>query len=186
MLYQKNNSDEYIKQFRKRFTNFCEKMPILVSFVTTNTGVQVIDETTNKIYDFDWDFSIPVKTFIYGIKNVFTDQCYPVIEDVKITIKPVSRERQIKMAEEGIPFDKIPTSEEVSTSTKYRIDKVLVVKDIFIIKNVESGQTLRYKMNKSSIYFLKMLRSGEVTQADAGKYFFENSTLLNEIVQLED
>ncbi len=186
MLYQKNNSEEYIKQFRKRFTNFCEKMPILVSFVTTNSGVQVIDETTNKVYDFDWDFSIPVKTFIYGIKNIFTEQCYPIIEKVEKTIQPISKERQIKLAETGIPFEKIPTSEEIETSTKYLIDKVLVVKDIFIIKNLESNKMFRYKMNKSSVFFLKKLRSGELNQVEAGKYFFDNSSFLNEIEHIED
>jgi hypothetical protein len=186
MLYEKNDSQTYCQEFKKRFTNFAEKAPILISFSVSPDKVEIIDETTDRIYKFEWDFSIPIKSFIHGIKEVLIKECYPTLEQVIEEEEEVSEDVQIEMASNGIPFDSIPTKRKTSKVISYLIDKVIVFKDIFIIKNLFTGQYFRYKMNKSSVFFLKKIRSNKLDSKQAYIYFMKNSELLNEIIQKEE
>ena len=181
MLFTKNDSQIYIKEFKKRFQNYCEKAPILLSYTTTPKGVQVIDESTNYVYDFEWDFSIPVKSFIHGIKNILINNCYPIIHKVELIEEDISKEEQVEMASSGTPLSDIPVKRYKRKIIPFRIDKVIVFKDIFILINIDSDEVYRYRLNKSSVFFLKKLRSGKFNQEQAGEYFFENSELLNQI-----
>jgi len=185
MLYEKNDSQTYIQEFKKRFTNYAEKAPILISFSTSPTKVEVIVESTDEIHEFSWDFSIPVKSFIHGIKNILIENCYPVLKEIVETEEEISEEVQIEMASNGTPLDSIPTKRKVQKIITYLIDKVIVFKDIFIIKNLYTGQYFRYKMNKSSVFFLKKIRTGKLNPEQAYEYFMKNSELLNEIIPQE-
>ena len=187
MLYQKNDSQLYIQEFKKRFTNFCEKCPLLLSFTTTPTGVQVIDENTNDVYEISFDYSIPVKSFIHGIKNMLIEKgCYPVIYKIDEGEEDVSTEEQLEMAVDGADLDSIPVRRYKKHITPLRIDKCIIFKDIFILEDTKTGKMSRYKLNKSSVFFLKKMRSGKLTREEAGKYFFSNATFLNEIVPKEE
>jgi len=186
MLFTKNDSQIYIREFKKRFQNYCEKAPILLSYTTTPKGVQVIDESTNYVYDFEWDFSIPVKSFIHGIKNILIQQCYPIIHSIESSEIDISKDEQVEMAIEGIPLSDIPVKRYKKTTVEWLLDKVIVFKDIFIIKNLTTGRMYRYKFNKSSVFFLKKIRSGKLDRDQAGAYFFENSELINEIIAKDE
>jgi hypothetical protein len=182
MLYNKNDSTVYIQEFKKRFTNFCEKCPMLLSFTTTPNGVQLINEISNDVYEISWDFSIPVKSFIHGIKSLLIDKnCYPIILKIESTEEEVTKEEQLSMAIEGKSLERIPIRRYKKNLTPYRIDKIIVFKDIFIIENQNTGALSRWKLNKSSIFFLKNLRTGKFTIEEAGAYFFEHATFLNDI-----
>ena len=183
MLYNKNDSQTYMQEFRKRFSNFAEKAPVLISYTTTPNAVQVIDETTNDVYEITWDFSIPVKFFIHGIKNMLIEKgCYPVIHKIEEESEAVTTEEQLSMAMDGSPLENIPVKRYKKHIHKFLIDKVIVFKDIFIIKDLETDKMFRYKMNKSSVFFLKKMRDGRFkNKEEAAEYFFSNSALLNEI-----
>lgn len=183
MLYNKGDSSQYIQEFKKRFTNFCEKCPLLISFTTTPNGVQIIDETKDDVYDIAWDFAIPVKSFIHGIKNMLIDKgCYPVICRTDEGEESVSQEEQIQMAIDGESLDSIPVRRYKKHLTEFLVDKTIIFKDIFIIQNRDTGEMSRWKLNKSSVFFLKKMRSGKLTKEEAGKYFFEHAIFLNDII----
>ena len=185
MLCQRNDSQTYVTEFKKRFTNFAEKAPIRISFNTTPTGIQVIDEDTDQVYEFDWDYTIPVKTFIHGIKSILRTNCYPRIVKVETIWRPISEQRQIELAAEGQDLQSIPTQEQIELRTTFCIDKVIVIKDIFIVEDETTHKLYRYKLHKSSVFFLKKLREGRLSPTEAADYFFQHSELLNEIVPLE-
>lgn len=183
MLYSKSDSNQYVWEFKRRFTNFCEKCPLLLSFTTTPGGIQLIDETLNDIYEISWDFSIPVKSFIFGIKNLLiTNNRYPVIHEVIEKEIPISSEEQIQMAISGTPIETIPIKTYKKYITPYRIDKLIVFKDIFILENLNTGERSRWHLKKSSIFFLKKMRQGKLTKEEAGTYFFNNAELMNVII----
>ena len=185
MLCEKIDSQSYMEDFKKRFVNFVEKSPVKLSIIITPTEVQVIDEYTQQGHAFTWDFSIPVKSFIHGIKQNLVERCYPVNHKVEHIEVPVSEKEQIELASKGLPLDNIPTRVYKKRVTEYLIDKVVIYKDMFILVDRATGQSYRYKLNKSSVFFLKDLRSKKFNRETAGDFFFANATLMNEIHQKE-
>jgi len=184
MLLATSNSNTYTNDFTNRFKNFCDKAPILLSFTTSPKGVQVVDERKNKIWDFDWDFSIPVKSFIFGIKQILiSKECYPIIHKVETFIENISVEEQIALAvANNIDISQIPTTREIQKKTPYLIDKCIIYKDIAIVKDMDTEELFRYQLGSSIVYFLNKLSSGKFTKETAGIFFFKNATLLNKIV----
>jgi hypothetical protein len=117
---------------------------------------------------------------------VIVKNCYPtIIKTVEIE-ESIPIEEQAKLASEGIDIDSIPIKRKVKKTNEYLIDKVIVYSDILILKELETEKTFRYKLNKSSIFFLKRTRSNNWTKEEAGNYFFKHSTLLNEITLVTD
>jgi len=186
MLCEKNDSQSYIRDFQKRFNNFAEKAPILISYSTHPNGVSIINEGDNTIYDFDWDFTVPVKTFIHGIKEVLSEKAYPRIHYMTSHEEPLTEDEAAGLLASGVDIDQIPDVKNVTVGRRYLIDKIIVFKDVFILKDLGTGELSRYKLNKSSVMFLKKLRSGALNETQAGTYFFQNSTFLNKIENKEE
>lgn len=187
MLYTKNDSASYVQQFKKKMTNFADKAPLLLSFTTTPIGVQIVNESTDDVWDIPWDFSVPVKLFIYGIKQILIkDNAYPILTKVERTTETYSQQEQVDMAVSGIPVEDIPVTKIIENKKQYRIDKLIVYKDIFIIEDIETQQKFRYQMNKSSVFFLQKIRSHKLNSETAADYFFANSKLMNEIILKND
>jgi len=182
MLQQKIDSERYRADLIKKLSNFCEKSPVLLSFVTSDAGVTIIHSNSNKKYEFPWDYTKPVKSFIHDIKMVLVANHYPRMVEVTKNQIPLTPEEQAKLLEEGVDPEKLPTTREVSTSRLWRIDRVIVWRDIFILVDEQTGEQFRYKLNKSCVFFLKRYRSGGFTLETAAEYFFKNATLLNAIV----
>lgn len=187
MLYTKNDSATYIQQFKKKMDNFCEKAPLLLSYTTTPQGVQIVNEHTDDVFDVTWDFSVPVKLFIYGIKQILRkNDWYPLLIKTEETLENLSYDEQITLASNGVPLDQVPTVRRITTEHKYLIDKVIMCKDIFIIEDIKTEQKFRYHMNKSSGFFLKKMRSGRMDHYQAADYFFGNSSLMNELINQDE
>ena len=91
------------------------------------------------------------------------------------------------MAANGeVDIDEIPVIKKRRVVCSFLIDKVIIIRDIFIIKDVETGEMFRYKMNGSSVTFLNNMRINPkdpkyLNREDAAKYFFSHSTLMNKI-----
>lgn len=185
MLYARKDSKLYESEFKKRFTNFCNKSPMLLSFVLTPSIVQVTDEGTETIYEFSWDYSVDVKEFIHGIKYILMKDGYPrIIKSIKEEV-PVSVEEQTELIRNGTPVNEVPTKRIITSKMEYIIDKVIDYKDTFIIQNLETNEMFRYKLKKSAIFFLQKLRSGVFNSETGGDFFFRNSELLNKIEDKE-
>lgn len=184
MLLTKLDSTKYIGEFRERFANFAQKAPILLSFITTDAEVRVVHENTGTIYTFQWDFSIPVKSFIHEIKQVLSDNHYPRIVRVIKHEVALTPDEQAKLLMDGIESKALPQTKIVEEREVFKIDRVIALKDIFLLESEKDYKIYRYKMNYSSIFFLKNYRTGKYKSIEeAGSFFFGKSELLNEMVK---
>jgi hypothetical protein len=181
MLHQKIQSEKYKAEVIKKLSNFCDKAPVLLSFVTQDDGVTLIHTNSGLRYFYPWDFTLPVKSFIYNIKQDLIKNHYPRLLQVVKEQVSLTPEEQAKLLEEGVEPGSLPSSKEVMREKLWRIDRVIVWKDIFILVDEETQEQYRYKMNKSCIFFLKNYRNGKYTLESAADYFFEHSELLNRI-----
>jgi hypothetical protein len=181
MLHTKIDSERYKSEFIKKLSNFCEKSPVLLSFVTADDGVTIIHANTGKRYAFEWDFTKPVKAFIHDIKKVLVENHYPRMIENIITDVPLTPEEQAQLLEEGVEPSSLPTTRQEITQRIWRIDRVIVWRDIFILVDEATQKQSRWKMNKSCVYYLKNYRSGKFTLESSWDYFVKNSTFLNDI-----
>jgi len=182
VLYNKVDSDRYVDIFKDKFSNFAQKAPTLISFVTTKDGVILVHENTGTQYEFPWDFTVPVKSFIYEIKQMLVKYHYPRLEQEKVQSVRMSEDEIAQRLAEGktVPENGMKT---ISTIKKFRIDKIITLKDIFILIDEDTAQVFRYKMKSSSIFFLKRYRSGKFKSlVEAGQDFFDRSECLGEII----
>jgi len=186
MLHTKIDSERYKSEFIKKLSNFCEKSPVLLSFVTADGGVTIIHANTGKRYEFDWDFTKPVKAFIHDIKEVLVENHYPRMIENIITEIPLTPEEQAQLLEEGIEPANLPTTREEIAQRVWRIDRVIVWRDIFILVDEATDKQTRWKLNKSCVFFLKNYRSGKFSLEGAWEYFAKNAVLLNEIIPKTD
>lgn len=177
MILNKIDSNKYKKDFEKSFANFAEKAPIIISYFTDDLGVVVKHENSGQKRFYEWDFTIPVKMFIHNIKQDLSYFHYPRIS--RIESVPISAAKAAEYLAEGkYTTETLPATEEKTVI--YRIDKILVFKDEFIIINEETGEQYCYKMDSSGVYFLKNYRTGKYKDpAEAGDAFFKKSTLVS-------
>lgn len=181
MLHEKIDSERYKAELIKKLSNFCEKAPVLLSFVTSDSGVTIVHTNSGHSYDFPWDFSVPVKSFIHNIKEVLVQNHYPRLVQVIEEEVPLTPEEQAALLEQGTSAEELPTTKVERQKKMWRIDRVIVWRDVFILVDEETEEQYRYKMNKSCVFFLKNYRSGKYTLETAADYFFRNSELLNKI-----
>lgn len=185
MILSNVDTKKYKEDFKIKFTNFGEKSPIILSFATDELGVTVIHENTGKQYFYEWDYSIPLKAFIHLIKQDLIKNHYPRIARKEIIVTPTTPERASELMIAGISSDNIPVEEKEEKIVVYRIDKILAMKDEFIIVNEETSEQYCYKMGGSGIYFLKNYREGTYkTLLEAGDAFFKKSILISKLEKL--
>lgn len=177
MTLYKADSVKYRKEFEKSFANFAEKAPIVLSYFTDDTGVMVKHENSGQKTFYEWDFTIPVKMFIHNIKQNLSYYHYPRISREEEV--PISPETAAEYLTQGkYTAETLPATEKKTVI--YRIDKILVFKDEFIIINEATGEQYCYKMESSGVYFLKNYRTGQFKDpAEAGEAFFKKSTLVS-------
>lgn len=181
MLHEKIDSERYKAELIKKLSNFCEKAPVLLSFVTSDSGVTIVHTNSGEKYQFPWDFTVPVKTFIHNIKEVLVKNHYPRLLQIIEEEVPLTPEEQAALLEQGTTAAELPTTKIERSQKLWRIDRVIVWRDVFILIDEDTGEQYRYKMHKSCVFFLKNYRSGKYTLETAADYFFRNSELLNKI-----
>ena len=69
MIYKKVDSKKYREEFDKKFSNFGDKAPIVISVMPDEFGVTIVHENSGSRYFYEWDYTIPVKAFIHKIKQ---------------------------------------------------------------------------------------------------------------------
>lgn len=188
-LYQNINGDKWKQTTMKKLISFLEKCPALFSIKTGihegADGVFIIHKNTGTEYFFPWDFDKEPQDFIHNIKMWIKPKHYPVLTEQKFEDHRLSSEELAKKIEEGANFNQLPSHEKrLIESIDWRIDKVVLWKDIVIMEKIgdPSRKQYRFKYNGSLVLFLKKYRSGEFkTVVEAGDEFFSNSILINEI-----
>ena len=196
MIAETINGEKWKQTAVKKLISFCEKCPCLLSIKTAvhkgDDGVFVIHKNTGMQYFFPWDYNLDPKDFIHNIKVFLEKKHYPILIETITEEHKLSKEELALMVEEGRPINDLPQYEErVKEKVLWRIDKVILWKDIVILvkidnKNNEISNQYRYKYNKSLVIFLKKYRSGDFkTLEEAGDDFFKNAILVNEITPKE-
>ena len=179
MILNKIDTTKYKEDFTKKFNNFGEKAPIMISFAIDEFGVTIVHENSGEKYIYDWDFTVPVKAFIHKIKQDLSYNHYPrLIKEVEV----MDEDAAVDQILEGENPDSLDKSKTIKKEITYRIDKVLMMKDQFILVDESTGESYCYQLNGSSVYFLKNYRNGVYKDIkEAGDYFFKNA---KEIVKL--
>lgn len=196
MIAETINGEKWKQTAVKKLISFCEKCPCLLSIKTAvhkgDDGVFVIHKNTGMQYFFPWDYNLDPKDFIHNIKVFLEKKHYPILIETITEEHKLSKEELALMVEEGRSINDLPQYEErVKEKVLWRIDKVILWKDIVILvkidnKNNEISNQYLYKYNKSLVIFLKKYRSGDFkTLEEAGNDFFKNAILVNEITPKE-
>jgi len=193
MLSNSINGELWQKKVVKKILGFLNNSPVLCKFVTLTKngidGVLITPSGFNNSFFYAWDYETDPKNFVSKIKKDLIDSCYPrIIQTVNKEIELTPLEMAEKI-EDGFSLDKIPSKKIETYKVLWRIDKVFLWKDCFIlVKESENGQRenievqYRYKLNTSSVIFLNKYRNKEFSSdEEAGKFFFENAILINEI-----
>lgn len=187
MIYNKVSSQKYVSIFKKKFENFLNKAPILASLVLTPGSVQVVHENTKKKYVFPWDYTKDVKQFIFEIKKSLVVHYPRIVKVTEENVELSSDEKADLIAKGEYTVENVPNYKKVTKRVIYRIDKVIVPQDIFIIVDEETGKTYRYKMNRPCVYYLRDYRSGKFKSLEeASDAFFKSTQFLNEIIPKGD
>lgn len=185
MIYNKTDSNTYKESFKKKFNNFGEKSPIMLSFAVDDRGVTVVHENSGIKYFYEWDFTIPVKTFIHSIKQHLSSLHYPRISKTETITRPITTEEIADMMEKGADSNNIPTTITEDITKVYMIDKILAMKDEFILIDEETKDQYCYRMDGSSIFYLKNYRTGKFKSLEeAGEEFFKKSHLIGKLTEI--
>ena len=186
MLYEKIDCVSYRKETSQKLTSFLQKSPCLFSFLADDEGIIIIlvggQKTSGeqKTFKFDWDYTIPIKSFIHKIKTTLYEY-YPRLERSRVETRPLSAERASEMIASGGSLDELPTTETVRVDETFVIDKVILLKNIFILKNEKTGTHSKYKLD-NGVFFLKNWRVGKYENAKAaGDEFFAEAVYLGDI-----
>jgi len=162
MLLENENIDvqEFIRTFNKKFKNFCEKAPIVMTYRTTPSSVFVSEMKTKEIKQFDFDFSVSVKQNIKIIKDWLFKNKYPrMIQIIEEEMSLTEEELEEKL-NQGIMDDQILLQKKKKTyHITWVIEKVIILRDEFIIRNLQDNNLYVFKMNSMPCtLFLKKVR----------------------------
>lgn len=204
MILESKNGKKWISQAIDKLHAYLNRAPILVSDITGTEncvdGVFIVHDGSKTKKFFPFDFNEDPKVWVHKIKEAFLDLYPRVVENIyeKKALTPI--EMALFIEKGGDPMN-VPTIKNEITSQKlWRIDKVQVYKDIFILQlegtktpkdtewakvDQETPIQSRYKFQGgSSVIYLTKYRNNEFANIEeAGKEFFENSIFIDELIQ---
>lgn len=183
LVTEKNSSiSNFIDVFKKKFSNFASKAPVLISFEVDLEGVLVREQGTGKSLKFIFDHSKTVKQNIKMIKDWLVENTYPVmIQEKKGYVGYSIEELEKIINDSGIePEQASLMKREVITLVKHRIMKIIVKKDELFVENLNTGKQFRFRMTMPSTILLRRMRDSW-TPRYAYEIFSKKSQLLNEI-----
>lgn len=200
MILQSINGKHWAAKAVDKLKSFLSRAPILVTNIvgTENgqDGVFIIPANSSEKLFFPFDYELDQKVWVHNIKQNLL-QFYPRI------VEPVYEEKELTpieaamKLEEGVPISQLPKTERFVTKYNcWRIDKIQVYKDIFILykeatlsadkelltETTQVETQSRYKYQGSSVIFMSKYRNNDfATIEEAGEEFFENAIFIEEI-----
>lgn len=187
------NDEKWIKQTLKKFISYSEKCPLLLGYkVTEINNVQGLFVTSfgkdELSQFFPFDSNMEPKSFVHQIKEYFQNANPALLEEVVKEQTPLDVKDIAIYLEKGVKMEDIPRYNEYFVSKYWVIDRVILWKNIFILKQAdETGKIInetgfRFKFDGCAVLFLKDLREGKYdSPKDSGKYFFDHSMLINQL-----
>lgn len=195
MLISQVSSKAFKDEFSKRFSSFAKRSPVTFSMVIKihqgEEGVLVTHVNSNKKYFFPFPIGegISVRDFIAQIKAKMVEVHYPRIIEEILEKHEFTNEELAKQLE-TTPLEELQKYEmRVVGTRQYRIDKVLLWKNIFILvlenstfSDDEIGSMYRYKLNISPLLYLRNYRNNKFQSLEeASSFFFSNAILLGRL-----
>jgi len=181
--------DEFIVEFNKKFKNFCNKAPILLSYKILFSVVHIYRNKFihnkyewEKAFEYTFDFERSVKENIYFIRKILINDFYPILlqrEIIEISYNAEDLHKKVLNGE--ISINDISAKGVLEEKeTIWRIERIIVVRDECFIRNLSSNKIFRYKLKMPITIFLKKLRE-DLSDINAWELFISKAILLNEI-----
>lgn len=181
MLLESNvDTTEFQKIFDKKFSNFCDKAPLLISYQLTPMGVIVKNIYSQESNEFKFNFEKEVSQNIFDIKTWLVENWYPTLVDLEEKVNEYSAEElSLLMQKEGLSLDQALKARKVSeVKTVWRIEKVILKRDELFVRNISTDQLFRYKMRMPTTIFLQRLRD-RYTKEEAFSVFKEKASIIS-------
>jgi len=185
MIVHKKNIDvhQFKKVFTKKFTNFCSKLPILISFILQPSGVILYKhfdendpENKERLFYFEYDYEMDVRKNIYLIKKKLLPYLPLMIQKVREEVRAPAEEINQKISEGTLGLVDV-TGEGFwkETERTWRIEKALIERDELFVRNLYDNYLYRFKMKMPITSFLSKLQEGILTPIAAWELFEEKS-----------
>lgn len=202
MRLTSKNGKKWISDSIDKLHAYLDRAPILVSDIISTEncvdGVYIIHEETKQKFFFPFDYDSEPKIWVHNIKEKLMPLYPRIIENICEERASTPAEMAEFVLQGGDP-SKVPVLTKDTKSQKlWRIDKVQLYKDIFILQlegTRELGEEVwktdvtpaqhRFKFQGGcSVLYLTKYRNKEfANQIEAGKYFFDNSIFIDELQQ---
>lgn len=179
MLVDNNSIDtrRFREEFSRRFKNFCNKAPLLLSFTIYDNGANIYmykgkstsqsnqDYESERIYDYAFQYDQSVKQNIANIKNFLRENYYPIMQQTMLNEYDYSASELNRMVEKGeIGISEIGEIKKTAEKTKlYRIDKIISERDEIFITDLDTDELYQYQMKSPVFLFVKMFYETDET-----------------------
>ncbi len=183
MIVQETN--KWLVEFKKKFTNFCEKAPIILSFNLSPTEVILFEqkynsENTNLLHTFQLDYTKNIQSNIADIKKWLMKCKYPVMIKQETYFKEFTANEINIMIDEGLTLDDVLKQKKVVKSIQMRIEKVIIKRNELHVRNLETNELNFYYLDMPLISFLiKLSILDSISSVDAWELFNEKAKLLD-------
>lgn len=175
MIINSNNliDNNFISELQKKFYSFCKNSPIPLSFKIIKNSIYIHEYIYDEEKYFELKKEIGVKNNINIIKDWLCKYKYPVMKQIIKKEEPYNPVEYMEMIKsEKIKYEEIPFFKKmIKKSILWRIEKVLVKQDIFIVRNLEEDKLYKFKCNMPSLIFLKRIREGIIDPIEAWSIF---------------
>ena len=105
------NTKKWISDFKKKFVNFCEKSPLLLSYELTDTSVLLFEQTytteRNLMYTHHFDFNESIQLNISKIKDWLLENKCPVMIQQDVSYREFTSEEMQIMINDGLSLDEV-------------------------------------------------------------------------------
>ena len=187
---QKVDVKNFMFLFRKKFRNFCNKAPLLLSYSTTPYAVTIFKHRDGKsmiddigkelVLEHVFNYDKDVKENIKEIKNVLLEFYPTMIQSTKREI-PYTADKLSQMVKEGkiSSADLVNGKIEEPITVKWRIERVIITYDEILALNMEENKMYHFKLKVPVSRFLRLVRS-DLEPHEAWNYFEKRSVCLGE------
>jgi len=181
MILEKIDVKKFLKDFEKSFSNFCKKVPLLLTYAINDSGILIYSKNI-QIMNYTFDFSQDIKNNINNIKQILIKNFYPIMTQVKTIEKDISATELSKLVSSNkISIDEAANyKEKIKEKTDWRIEKVIMNKDELFVRNLSLDKIFRFKLNMPVSFFLRNVRE-KYSQEEAFEIFDKKKDFLNEI-----
>ena len=191
MINEKNevNQTMFVELFKKKFSNFCQKAPVLISYTVFPDSIQLKCFPGTKkevIKTFSFLYNEDVKLNIKIIKDWLYEECYPVIirrEEKKAKLSDKEIEKISK--EQNISIKDIILNTYEYKDTHYKITR-LILKSQNIFLEVLSGEEkgIQYIIHLKGVPLYSLLKKINYDMLDpyeAFEYIFAKGKIVKTI-----